>query len=266
MRKYHGSVIHRSHDHFGIIEIVEDDLTRSLHFGNAVRQSMMDLRCPEYPALTYTRAMMSSLLLQPDPRNVLLIGLGGGSLAKFLLRHFPNCAIDAVEHREQIVKLAHGYFLLPEDPRLHIHIEDGDAFVQQRSLLSAACYDLILVDAYDGAGMADAMGQMTFFDACHTLLTADGVLAINLWGRDRPRYTQVRHNLRRCFGTDALLLPAEGVTNVIAMTLRQPRGKQLLKVAESRAKLMQTHTGLEFIRLARALRKHNGSLMDLIFS
>lgn len=266
MRKYHGSVIHRSQDHFGMIEIVEDEFTRSLHFGNAVRQSMMDLRCPEYPALTYTRAMMSSLLFQPDPRNVLLIGLGGGSLAKFLLRHFSHCAIDAVEHREPIAKLAHGYFMLPEDPRLHIYIEDGDAFVQQKALVSTACYDIILVDAYDSAGMADGMGRMPFLDACHTLLTADGVLAINLWGRDRPRYTQVRRNLRHCSGANPLLLPAEGVTNVIAMTLRRPWRKRLLKATESRAALMQAHTGLEFVRLARALRKHNGSLTDLLFS
>ena len=100
MRKYHGTVIHRSQDSRGVIEVVDDGCTRSLHFGNAVRQSAMDLNRPEYLVLTYTRAMMSCLLFKPTPCKVLLIGLGGGSLAKFLLHHIPNCTIDAVELRE----------------------------------------------------------------------------------------------------------------------------------------------------------------------
>lgn len=266
MRKYHGSIIHLSQDRFGIIEIVEDNLTRSLHFGNAVRQSAMDLSRPEHLVLTYTRAMMGGLLLQSSPRNVLLIGLGGGSLAKFLLRYFPKCTIDAVEHREQVVKLAHGYFLLPEDPRLRIHIDDGDAFVQREGSASSDRYDLILVDAFDSAGMADDMGQSPFLDACRTLLTPEGLLVTNLWGSDRPRYTNVRRRLRSCFDANPLLLPAEGTTNVIAMALRRPGSKKLLKTIDRRAKPLEVQTGLEFVKLAHALRRQNGSLMDLLFS
>jgi spermidine synthase len=265
LRKYHGSIVHRSQDRFGIIEIVEDGLTRSLHFGNAVRQSAMDLARPEYLMLAYTRAMISGLVFQPSPRHVLLIGLGGGSLAKFLLHHFPQCIIDAVEHREQIVKLAHGYFLLPENPRLRIHIADGDMFARNAASVAAGRYDLILADAYDGAGIADNMGQAPFFASCRDLLTADGVLVNNLWGNDRPRYTQIRRRLRDCFGTNPLLLPAEGTTNVIAMALRRAGHKKLLKTAESRAKPLETQTDVEFVRLTRTLRKQNYSLMNLLF-
>jgi len=266
MRKYHGAIVHRSRDHIGVIEIVEDSLTRSLHFGNAVRQSAMDLNRPEHLVLTYTRAMMSGLLFQPSPRNVLLIGLGGGSLAKFLLHHFPQCNIDAVEHREQVAKLAHGYFMLPEDPRLCVHIADGGAFMQDAAPTAAGRYDLILVDAYDGAGMADDMGKAPFFTACHSLLSPDGLLIMNLWGNDRPRYTHVRRRLRDCFGANPLLLPAEGTTNVAAMAFRRPGHKKLLKATAARAKSLETRTDIEFVRLARALRKQNYSLMDLLFS
>jgi spermidine synthase len=266
MRKYNGSLIHLSQDRFGIIEIVEDNLTRSLHFGNAVRQSAMDLSRPEHLVLSYTRAMMGGLLLQSSPRDVLLIGLGGGSLAKFLLRHFPKCTIDAVEQREQVVKLAHGYFLLPEDPRLRIHIEDGCAFVKHEVRTSNGRYDLILVDAFDSVGMADDMGQPPFFDACRALLTPEGLLVTNLWGSDRPRYTHVRRRLRHCFDANPLLLPAEGTTNVIAMALRRPGYKKLLKTVDKRAKPLEVQTGVEFIRLANALRRQNGSLMDLLLS
>ena len=266
MRKYHGTVIHRSLDSRGNIEVVDDGYTRSLHFGNAVRQSATDLSRPEYLILTYTRAMMGSLLFKPSPCKILLIGLGGGSLAKFLLHHFPNCAIEAVEHRELVVKVAHGYFLLPEDQRLSIHVEDGAVFAHHRAAVSSGCYDLILVDAYDSEGMDDNMSEQQFLHDCHELLSTDGLLAINLWGRDQPRYSRTRRTLQQCFGAKPLLLPAEGTTNVIAMALRRANHSSALKAAGARARILEDQTGLELVRFSRTLCKQNGSLMKRIFS
>ena len=266
MRKYHGTVIHRSQDSHGIIEVVDDGYTRSMHFGNAIRQSAMDLSRPEYLVLTYTRAMASSLLFAPSPSRVLLIGLGGGSLAKFIFYHFPHCSIDAVEHRELVVKVARGYFLLPEDQRLGIHVADGAEFVQHKALRSPGSYDLILVDAYNDAGMDDHMAEQLFLQACHILLTADGLLAINLWGRDQPRYSLAHRTLQRCFAAKPLLLPAEGTTNIIAMALRRANYKNPWKATEARAKLLEDRTGVELVRFSRILRKQYGSLLNRIFS
>jgi spermidine synthase len=265
MRKYHGTVIHRCQDSLGIIEVVDAGYTRSLHFGNAVRQSATDLSRPQHLVLNYTRAMMGSLLFRPSPRNVLLVGLGGGSLAKFLLHHFPHCSIDAVEYRELVVKLAHGYFLLPDDQRLLIHVADGAGFVQRMAAVSSGRYDLILVDAYNSAGMDDGMGEEAFIHNCYALLAAEGLLAINLWGRDQPIFNRVRRILQECFAAKPLLLPSEGTTNVIAMSPLRNDRKNLLKTAESRAKLLEQQTGLELVRLSRTLRKHNGSPLNRIF-
>ena len=264
-RKYHGVIIHRSQDRFGAIEVVEDELVRALHFGNSVRQSAMSLHRPEYPVLAYTKAMLGGLLFQSSPRRVLMIGLGGGSLAKFLFHHFPHCVLDVVEHREHVVKIAHGYFLLPEDPRLRVHIADGSAFVQDMAASSSDRYNLILVDAYDDAGMADDMGQPPFFDACRTLLTTDGALVNNLWGNDRPRYTHILRRLRRCFDSTPMLLMVEGTNNVVAVSLQRSAGKNALKIAEASAKPLELQTGVQFVRLARTLRKRNHSFMDLLF-
>jgi spermidine synthase len=266
MRKYHGTVIHRAQDSLGIIEVVDDGYTRSMHFGNAIRQSAMDLSRPEYLVLTYTRAMTSSLLFGPSPRRVLLIGLGGGSLAKFILHHFPQCSIDAVEHRELVVTVAHGYFFLPEEQRLRIHVADGAEFVQRQALSTPGSYDLILVDAYNDAGMDDNMAEQLFIQACRILLSADGLLAINLWGRDQPRYSRAQRTLQRCFAAKPLLLPAEGTTNIIAMALRRANNKNPLKAAEARAKLLEDRTGVELVRFSRTLRKQYGPLLNRIFS
>jgi len=266
MRKYHGTVIHRSQDSHGIIEVVDDGSTRSMHFGNAIRQSAMDVSRPEYLVLTYTRAMMSSLLFEPSPRRVLLIGLGGGSLTKFILHHFPQCRIDAVEHRELVVKLAHAYFFLPEEQQLCIHVADGAEFVHHQSLSSPGSYDLILIDAYNDAGMDDNMAEQLFLQACHILLSAEGLLAINLWGRDQPRYSRAQRTLQRCFAAKPLLLPAEGTTNIIAMALRRKKYKNTLNAMEARAKFLEDRTGVELVRFSRTLRKQYGSPLNRIFS
>ena len=266
MRRYHGNVIHRARDPQGIIEIVDDGLNRSLHFGNAVRQSAMDLSRPDYLVLAYTRAMASTLLFKPDPNRTLLIGLGGGSLARFILRHFPNCTVDAVERRELVTKLAHDYFLLPDDQRLRVHIADGFEFVRHLASTSPGHYDLILIDAYTDRGMDDNMNESSFLHACRALLTENGLMAINLWGRTQPGYNDSRRAIQKCFGVKPMLLPAEGTTNVIAMALRRGAHDCALKTVETHAKTLEGKTGLEMVRLARALRKRNGPLISRILA
>src|SRR3569623_3741806 len=95
MRKYHVTLVHRSRDADGPIEVVDDGVIRTLHFGNDVRQSSMALHAPVHLMLLYAQAMMSCLLFQPGPRRVLLIGLGGGSLARVLRRRWRGCEVGA---------------------------------------------------------------------------------------------------------------------------------------------------------------------------
>src|SRR5258708_39115928 len=69
------------------IEIVEEDGVRVLQIGGNAIQSAMRLDAPDRIELDYVRAMMAFLLFPPDPRDVLLVGLGGGSVARFI----PHC-------------------------------------------------------------------------------------------------------------------------------------------------------------------------------
>ncbi|MBT6146034.1 MAG: spermidine synthase, partial [Gemmatimonadetes bacterium] len=87
---------------------------------------------PDELALEYTRCMMMALLfLDAVPRRVLMLGLGGGSLVKFLLRWCQDCDVDVAELRPAVVDVAQRFFGLPEtDDRLHLHIGDGNAYVQ----------------------------------------------------------------------------------------------------------------------------------------
>ena len=72
---------------------------RSLHIGGDAVQSAMRIGAPDALYLDYTRCMLACLLFEPEPRRALLIGLGGGSLAKFLHRNLKSLQVRAVEVR-----------------------------------------------------------------------------------------------------------------------------------------------------------------------
>src|SRR5258708_38074937 len=75
--------------------IVDSGVRRYLHFDLDTVQSAMRLDDPEKLSLRYTRKMMAFLLFNRAPARILLLGLGGGSLAKFCYRRLPRAALTA---------------------------------------------------------------------------------------------------------------------------------------------------------------------------
>lgn len=256
MYKYGGIVIHQEHDALGTLEVVEDGYQRSLHFGSEPKQSSMDLNDPLRLALSYTRAMMSTLLFTAVPHRVLLLGLGGGSLAKFLLHHFPACRLDAVEYRESVYKIARGYFHLPEDPRLTLYFADAADFIRQADA-DLSGYDLILLDAFTADGVAQGTCGLSFFEACRTRLAATGVLAANLWSGDSVRLEDVISDLSDAFDGRLLRLPVDGKANIIALVTQQGKPRRDLRRLDQAARELQQQLGLEFITFLKTLRRNN---------
>ena len=82
------------------VDISEEAGVRYLHFGSDWVQGAMRIARPWSLELAYTREMMAGLLLRGDPdwpRSALLVGLGAGSLAKFIYRNLPECQSTVVE-------------------------------------------------------------------------------------------------------------------------------------------------------------------------
>lgn len=207
-------VLHHSENEDGVIQIRQNHSTRALYFASSAKQSAMDLAAPERLVLSYTRAMMSCLLLTPNPNSILLIGLGGGSLARFLLHHFPDCRIDAIERRSEVIKLAYGYFCLPEQSRLHIHHTDGHVFLNHQAATFKS-YDLILVDAFEHNGVSSSVKNQDFFLRCHRALNKHGTLAMNLWTQETDQFRDTLNHLGHAFEDNLLFLPVEGRDNLI---------------------------------------------------
>ena len=167
--------MHSCADEYGPMEIVDEATVRSLHFGSSARQSTMFHHDHDALALVYTRCMMTCLLFGAEPRTALLLGLGGGSLPKFLRRHFPGCQLDVVELRPMVVELARRYFHFEEHPCTNVHITDAGRYLEKEL---PASLDLILVDIHNADGMAQAVGEPGFFAACHRLLRMRNCIAL----------------------------------------------------------------------------------------
>jgi spermidine synthase len=144
--------------------------------------STMDPTNPAALDDDYTRVMLHPLVFLPTPKDLLLIGLGGGQQAKFLYRYFPALNLTAVEIDPTVVELARTHFRLPEDDeRLQVVVRDAVDYMHDNNKL----YDLIVSDAYgDGNLMVDALHTASFYQACHRNLRAGGVMTVNIL---RPR-------------------------------------------------------------------------------
>lgn len=251
LRRYGGSLIYHGRDAEGALEVVDTHGVRSLHFGTSPRQSAMALSEPDKLELAYTRAMLSGLLFMPEPKRILLLGLGGGTLARFILANFPDCHVDAVERRAAVVDIAHDYFGLPRDGRLTVHVGEATEFVAGHV---RGIYDLVLVDAYDQQGMDGSINAVEFFRDCAELMATDGVMTINLWGTHAPSLRLSTELLRVCYPGRCMRLPVPNRGNVIGLGLGENFDDIDPRLYLPRASTLEMRLGLEMPYFLRNLR------------
>ena len=223
---------------------------RHLHVGGTAIQSAMRLDAPDELALAYTRAMMGCLLFHPQPRDVLIIGLGGGSLAKFLYRKLPRTRILAIEIDVRVVTAAHRLFHMPIGKRrLRVHIGDGASHVA----LHPASADLILLDAFVNHRQAPSIRTESFYRAAARALRADGVLAINFMSDDPGLHAYIRR-LATAFAARVVCLRAIGEDNIVVFAFGNDPAVITPRRMIDRAIALQRALGLEFPRFAARLR------------
>ncbi len=268
MHKYNGTLIYQSHDDDGILEVVERDGFRSLHFGTYPRQSSMLLSDPDKLALEYVRAMSSWFLFKELlDDEVLIIGLGGGSITKHLLHHFQDCRLKVIEYRQSVVKIARSHFGLPLDRRLKIIVDDGGRYLRQRTGTSQARYSVMIVDAFDHEGMAESINNKAFFEACKVTLKDDGILVINLWGgTGNPLFQQVALWLGQVFDWKILFLPVQGRGNIIGFAFNNAVPMFSMKVLRDKALVLEQRYQIEFPTFLKDFKRHNSSTINQLIT
>lgn len=226
---------------------------RSLHIGSDTIQSSMRLARPNDLELAYTRSMMAFLLFNPPPRRVLMVGLGGGSLAKFVYHRLTGAVTEVLEVNPQVVSIARRMFELPAaDARLAVRVCDAAQFIAADS----GGFDAVLVDGYDGESQVAELATTEFYSGCRRRLERGGVLVVNLWGSDR-RFDDNVACIEDAFPSATLCLPAEKPGNVIVFAFRDPPAALRWDELTRKADELESHYGLEFGRFVRSLRRMN---------
>ena len=197
---------------------------RYLHLGTEWIQGSMRLDDPFAIDLDYVQRMMAWLLfVEPQTvarRHAMQLGLGAAALTKFCHKKL-RMKTTAIELNPQVVAACRLWFKLPrDDARLSVVLGDAAQVVAHAHWRGQV--DALQVDLYDHEAAAPVLDSEEFYRHCRTLLTDDGVLTVNLFGRSSS-YERSLQRIQAAFGADAVwsFRPTrEG--NTVVLALREP--------------------------------------------
>lgn len=167
------------------IKIVEEHPIRKMLFGSGLceEQSAINVLDLNEHVYDYSRLVLYSLFLFPDPKNILIAGLGGAVVPNQFTSMFPEINIDILEIDPNVVELSKKYFNFKESEKVKVHI--GDAF-QTISDLDKK-YDLVVLDVFNNRYIPYHIMCYEFLTKVYNSLNDKGVVVINTCN-DHPSF------------------------------------------------------------------------------
>ncbi len=252
--KYGGTLVHCQRDEYGLVEVVDHGEQRSLYFETPVQQSCVVLHEPTRLLFDYYRAMCLPLLFRPDPKKILLLGLGGGGIARFLLETLPQTEVVAVEFRESVVDVAYSHFGLPVSDRLSVWVSEASWFLSQ----TEEHFDIVMVDIYDAVGLSDYATQLDFFDRAIACLVEGGIFVMNLWTSDKDEFARMSEMLQRVFEDRVLYIEVDDA-NSVALAFPHGWPGVSMKALKREGASWQDRTQVNFLADLKRLKQWNGA-------
>jgi len=221
--------------------VTEDERRKSLRFDRHYVQSAMYKHAPFELVLSYSRTVMGFLLFQPAPRQVLIIGLGGGSLSKYCYRHLPEATVTTVEIDQRIIALRDEFAIPADDDRFRVVHADGADYIADAP---TGVFDAIILDGYGPGGLPGQLSTQDFYDRCADALSGEGVLVANLLQSDSRMGLYVSR-IRTAFNDRVVKIRAERCGNQIVNALKCERlpGRRTLR---ERAAELEARHGINF--------------------
>ena len=192
------------------VDVSELDGVRSMHIGSDTIQSSMSIQDPFFLELDYTKVMSLCFAFNTNPKEILVVGLGGGSMPKFFYRHAKQSNINVLELNAQVIQVVRCFFNIPESKRFNIIEGDGIAFMEK----DEKQYDILLSDAFDDISLPEVFCTMEYFSLCKSRLSPQGIFIINLWGSD-PKTMLFIDRIKLVFEGRVLFSAAGNPGNII---------------------------------------------------
>ena len=220
------------------VSVSDDGEVRHLHLGTPWIQGSMRVDDPFALELEYVQRMMAWLLfVEPTSvtkRHAMQLGLGAGAITKFCHKKLRLCA-TAIELNPQVLAVCRQWFKLPPDGA-KLRVVLADAAEEIKNPMWQGTVDALAVDLYDHEAAAPVLDSPDFYADCRALLTEDGCMTVNLFGR-ASSFERSLKSMASAFGEDALWAfkpTREGNTVVLAQrTPSRPKRTELAARAEA---------------------------------
>lgn len=202
----------------GRVTISEVDGIRYLHLGTEWIQGAMRIADPLHLELEYIQQMMVWWLFEDEPKHIVQLGLGAGSLTRFAYHYFPDAQVTAVELNPDVVRAGHALFALPQpDARLALRIECAARWAAAQPAHSV---DSLQLDLYHANSYAPALQSPEFYQDCARVLTDQGMLTVNLLGT--PAVHRINLERLEAVFPAVVWLPESHDGNVVALAFKDP--------------------------------------------
>ncbi|MBI3068169.1 MAG: fused MFS/spermidine synthase [Betaproteobacteria bacterium] len=221
------TVLYEKASAYSTIIVTEEDGLRILRFEKGgARQSVVKPGDPDYLGLRYARVALVGLALSEQPRRILVVGLGGGTLPMFLRKYYPKATIDAVDIDPDVVHVAKRFFGFREDSHMRAHVADGRQFIEK----VRQPYDVIFLDAFGTDNVPPHMTTQEFLQAVRRAVKPGGSVVGNIWGPgSNPLYGAMVRTYQEVFD-ELFILDVQGTNNKILLALprKQPLDRDAL--------------------------------------
>ena len=220
-----------------------------LRFDRGTLQSRMALNDPSALVLEYTRLVMGFLLFQPSPARIAMIGLGGGSLAKYCALKLPAADFTAIEISPEVIALRDTFGIPADGPRFRVRCEDGADFVRR----DGEPVDVLIVDGFDRDGLPETLRSASFYDACRDRLAPHGVLVANLYVDEAVDRTVAQ--LGDAFEGNVVVVDADDSQNQVVFAGAAPFPPSFDEVAE-RLRALDGHPSIHLAAIAQKILRY----------
>ena len=241
------------------VNLSESDGVRYLHLGTEWVQGSMRIKAPFDLDLEYVQRMMAWLLFVPPDsvagRHAMQLGLGAGAITKFCYKKL-RMTCTAVEINPRVADVCQAWMRLPpQDERLRVVIADAAREIRDPQWLDTV--DALAVDLYDEDAAGPVLDSEEFYDDCRRLLTDEGCMTVNLFGRIAG-FEQSLKRITEVFGADAVWAfkpTREGNTVLLAQRTPQRPKREAL---EARADVIEARWDLparKWLKVFKAVKK-----------
>jgi spermidine synthase len=180
---------------------------------------------PDYIEFEYAQAFAVALAVAGEPKRILVVGLGGGTLPGFLHKHYPETVIDTVDIDPDVVDVAKKFFGFREDAMMHAYVGDGRQFIEKCEVP----YDIIFLDAYGSEDIPYHMATKEFLQAVRRATAPKGVVASNIfWAADNRLHDEMVRTYQDVFDSVYIVATKYGPNEIV---LAMPANTPLMRAS-----------------------------------